>query len=118
MIVDQAWGGCLIDWADVRFMTPRGAIPFPTKHDYGLSCTLLAMISHRSLVCLPGLLKDACPDACRVEVDLENAWDNRNSGLEKPSFLDLKKRLSQAHSLWINMWLVNHDVTIPPAELK
>ena len=55
--------------------------------------------------------------ACRVEVDLQNAWDNDTSGVKYPAAA-LTKIPSQAHALWINMWLVNHDVKIPADELK
>ena len=58
----------------------------------------------------------SAPD-CRVEVSLKNAWNNDTSGVNYPA-ANLTKIPSQAHALWINMWLVNHDVKIPEAELK
>ncbi|CAL5225185.1 g7967 [Coccomyxa viridis] len=52
-----------------------------------------------------------------VQVDLQIAWNNDTSGVKYPAAA-LTKIPSQAHALWINMWLVNHDVKIPEAELK
>ena len=54
---------------------------------------------------------------CRMEVNLKYAWKNPSSGIKKPPSLKGElKLLSQAHSLWLNMWLIDHAVEIPAEE--
>ena len=64
-------------------------------------------------------------------MDIQNAWETKSSGVVKPSGGVLgtllrkvglgriePKATLQAHSLWINMWLVDHSVVIPESERK
>lgn len=48
-----------------------------------------------------------------MQVDLKYAWVDKRSGITE----DAEKLLSQAHSLWINMWLIDHSVDIPKEDL-
>ena len=48
-----------------------------------------------------------------MEVNLKYAWDNPQSGIEKPQSFQLDKFFGEAHSLWNNMWLIDHGVQIP-----
>lgn len=56
-------------------------------------------------------------------VDLRYAWDAGSQlGIRKPDVADanwakrLTLLLSQAHSLWLNMWLIDHNIEIPQDE--